>query len=86
MYRLYEEKCKAVGKKAQCYETYRKSFKSFKLKFHNSKKDLCKVCVAYEASSEEEKHANREAFDAHQKRKKAARMKKKKRQVTRIRK
>lgn len=52
-----------------------KTFKSFKLKFHIPKKDMCKVCVTYEASSEEEKQANREAFDAHKKRKEDARIK-----------
>lgn len=75
MYGLYKEECKTKEKKETCYETYRKTFKTYKLKFHKPKKDLCKVCVTFEGSSEVEKTLSREAYEKYQERKEVARVK-----------
>ncbi|XP_022835154.1 uncharacterized protein LOC111362667 [Spodoptera litura] len=64
MYSLYKKKCEDEGEIPAGIETYRKVFRSYKLKFHVPKKDLCKKCVAYKelkthdlSSPEEENHS-----------------------------
>ncbi|CAF4832257.1 unnamed protein product [Pieris macdunnoughi] len=47
MYSLYKKKCEEEGTIPAGMETYRKVFRSYKLRFHVPKKDLCKKCVAF---------------------------------------
>lgn len=47
MYKEYKEKCQKEGITAVCIENYSKVFRSYKLKFHKPKKDLCKKCIAH---------------------------------------
>ena len=64
MYSLYKKQCEDEGEIPAGIETYRKVFRSYKLKFHVPKKDLCKKCVAYKelkthdlSSLEKENHS-----------------------------
>lgn len=64
MYSLFKEKCEEEGTKPAGIETYRKVFRSYKLRFHVPKKDLCKKCVAYKelksndmTNSEDDSHS-----------------------------
>lgn len=64
MYSLYKKKCEDEGAIPAGIETYRKIFRSYKLRFYVPKKDLCKKCVAYKeqknndlTTSEQEGHS-----------------------------
>ncbi|KAF9406913.1 hypothetical protein HW555_012891, partial [Spodoptera exigua] len=72
MYLLYKEKCEEEGTKPAGIETYRKGFRSYKLKFHVPKKDLCKKCVAHKElksndmiNSEDDNHVFYESGHSH---------------------
>ncbi|XP_014257000.1 uncharacterized protein LOC106670860 [Cimex lectularius] len=65
MYNLYKEKCQEQNQKPGCFETYRKVFRTYKLTFHKPKKDLCKTCVKFNESSENEQEQNQAAHNGH---------------------
>lgn len=73
MYRLYVNQCLEENKKNLKFESYRKIFKTYKLKFHVPKKDSCKTCVVYKEKTENEKVESRNEYEKHLNRKEAAR-------------
>ncbi|XP_063538077.1 uncharacterized protein LOC134747381 [Cydia strobilella] len=63
MHTLYKEQCVEKELIPACSETYRNIFRSYKLKFHVPKKDLCKTCIAFKngdtSSDDHAKHLKR---------------------------
>lgn len=47
MHNLYKEKCIEDNKTPVSFEKYKRIFREYKLKFHKSKKDRCKKCIAH---------------------------------------
>lgn len=73
MYRMYKELCSTQNVKSVTFEKYRQIFSEYNLGFFKPKKDQCRKCLTYKNMSEEEKQAEKEAYQKHLIRKNEAR-------------